>query len=212
MKEVGVAVARPPSFFTVTYVEVVPPLAAQAESVLTAYREASRFDAGLASFDLMHRLDRPNQFTLLCGWSNQEAFDTHAIGSHATRLNRNLQAILAAPNDTRQHTGLAVGGARTSGRGGITAVTHVDVIPAHKDGGMAALAQLAEDSRKHRGNLRFEVWQQTNRPNHFTLVETWSSREAFDSHAMAAETRDFRMQLALMTGALYDERLYRMVS
>jgi quinol monooxygenase YgiN len=211
MTEIGVAGARSPdpSFFTVTYVEAVPPSAAQAASLLTVYREARRIDDGLVSFEVMRRLDRPSQFTVLCAWTNGEAFDTHAAGSQATRLNRDLEPILAAPNDTRQHTGLAVGGASVVGRAGITAVTHVDVVPAHKDGGMAALARLAEEGRKHPGNLRFDVWQQANRPNHFTVVETWSSRRAFDSHAVAAETRGFRTQLALMTGALYDERLYR---
>ena len=180
--------------------------------MLATYRDASRNDDGLASFELMRRLDRPNQFTVLCGWSSQEAFDAHATGSEATKVNRDPEKILAAPNDTCLQTALATSGARTGGGAAITAVTHVDVVPAHKDGGMAALTGLAEESRKHPGNLRFGVWQQTNRPNHFTVVETWSSRKAFDSHAMAAETRDFRMQLAVMTGALYDERLYRMVS
>jgi quinol monooxygenase YgiN len=88
-------------------------------------------------------------------------------------------------------------------------VTHVDVVPQHKDDAVVALEQLAEESQRHGGNVRFDVWQQTNRPNHFTVVETWSSRRTFDAHSMAGETRDFRSKLAGMTGALYDERLYR---
>jgi quinol monooxygenase YgiN len=50
-------------------------------------------------------------------------------------------------------------------------VTHVDVIPPRKDDGVAMLRQLAADSRQREGNLRFEVVQQMNRPNHFTGVE-----------------------------------------
>ena len=91
----------------------------------------------------------------------------------------------------------------------VTAVTHVDVIPPQKDNGVAAVKQLAEDSRKQNGNVRFDVYQQTNRPNHFTVVETWSSRAAYDAHFVTAQTKDFRTKLATMTGALYDERLYR---
>jgi quinol monooxygenase YgiN len=52
------------------------------------------------------------------------------------------------------------------------------------------------------------VLQQTNRPNHFTVVEAWKDRNAFDAHGMAAHTRQFRDRLAPMSGALYDERLY----
>ena len=75
----------------------------------------------------------------------------------------------------------------------------------------AAVKQLAEDSRKHAGNLTFDVWQQTNRPNHFTVVESWANRGAFDVHEMQKETREFRMKLGPMSGALYDERLYKVL-
>ena len=57
----------------------------------------------------------------------------------------------------------------------------------------------------------FDVWQQTNRPNHFTVVEAWGSRGAFDVHEMQKETREFRIKLAPMSGALYDERLYKVL-
>ena len=75
----------------------------------------------------------------------------------------------------------------------------------------SSACRLAADSRRHEGNLRLDVWQQTNRPNHFTVVESWADREAFDAHGAAPETKDFRAHLADMTGALYDERLYRLL-
>ena len=123
-------------------------------------------------------------------------------------LNHKLATTLAAPDDTRQHNGLAVA-AQKPGKDDIYAVTHVDVIPPQRDNGVAAVKQLAEDSRKHAGNFRFDVWQQTNRPNHFTVVEAWNSRGAFDLHSMQKETKEFRTKLGTMTGALYDERLYK---
>ena len=87
-------------------------------------------------------------------------------------------------------------------------VTHVDVVPPQKDNAMAELKVLAEESRKQTGNLRFDVWQQANRPNHFTVIEAWSNRGAFDLHQMQRPTKEFRGKLTTMTGALYDERLY----
>jgi quinol monooxygenase YgiN len=88
-------------------------------------------------------------------------------------------------------------------------VTHVDVPPPRKDDCVALLRTLAAASRKETGNLRYDVVQQSNRPNHFTVIEVWRSRKDFDQHAAAAPARAFRDQLTPMSGALYDERLYR---
>ncbi len=204
--------AQSPAFFTLTYVEVVPPSADQASSLLTEYREASSRDYGTASVELMQRLHRRNQFVVVAAWTVQEAFESHLRTAHLGRLNRELAPLLAAPTDTRQHTGLAVGAGRAGGVRSLNVVTHVDVTPPNKDDAEVALRQFADDSRRQAGNLRFDVWQQTNRPNHFSVVETWSSRRAFEAHGMASQTKDFRTKLAIMTGALYDERLYKTLS
>ena len=73
---------------------------------------------------------------------------------------------------------------------------------------MAALKAMSEDTANDAGNIRYEVLQQANRGNHFTVVETWADRKALDAHAMAAHTRAFRNKLAPIAGALYDERIY----
>ena len=205
------ALAQTATFYTVTYVEVGPVLAKVGASALKTYREGARKDTGAVSLEVLQRIDRPNQFVVLGSWTNQMAFDAHAAGDHVKKLNEKLATTLAAPNDTRQHNGLAVAPAKSGGKDPIYAVTHVDVIPPQKDNGVAAVKQLAEDSRKHANNLSFDVWQQTNRPNHFTVVESWGNRGSFDLHEMQKETREFRTKLATMTGALYDERLYKML-
>ena len=110
------------------------------------------------------------------------------------------------------HTALSIGPIDApSTRGGIYVATHVDVIPPRKDDGVAALKRLGEDSRRVPDNVRFELVQQINRPNHFTVIEIWKDAKAVETHSMAAPTREFRDKLATMTGALYDERLYRAI-
>lgn len=203
------APAADATFYTVTYIEVVPPSAVKTATLLKIYRDASRKDAGAVRIDLKQRLDRPNQFTVVGAWADQKAYEAHVATAHAKSLNEKLAATLAAPIDTRQHNALAVGEIKTARGASVSAVTHVDVIPPQKDNGIAAVKQLAEDSRKQTGNLRFDVFQQTNRPNHFTVVETWANRAAYDAHYMHAQTKEFRGKLIAMTGALYDERLYR---
>lgn len=203
------AFAQGATFYTVTYIEVVPAAAVQTAGLLKVYRDASRKDAGAVRVDVNERLDRPNQFTVVAAWADQKAYEANVATAHAKALNDKLTAVLAAPIDTRQHNALAVADSKAARGAAITAVTHVDVIPPQKDNGIAAVKQLAEDSRKQNGNVRFDVFQQTNRPNHFTVVETWTNRPAYDGHFVQAPTKDFRTKLIAMTGALYDERLYR---
>ena len=200
-------------FYTATYVEVMPPSTAQGAALLRQYREASRKDEGHLRVEVLQRIDRPNQFAIVAAWTSAKAFEAHGAAAPAREFRARLQPLLASPNDERLHTGLSVGPApATDGGGALYVVTHVDVIPPRKDDSVALLKQLAEDSRKEAGNLRFDVVQQTNRPNHFTVVEAWKDRAAFDAHGMAAPTRRFRDQLAPMSGALYDERLYMLLN
>jgi quinol monooxygenase YgiN len=206
------AVAQNATFYTATYVEVGPLLAKVGAATLKAYRDPARKDKGAVHLDVFENIDRPNQFVVLGAWADQAAYDAHKASTHFKTLNEKLQSMLVAPTDTRQHTALAGSTAVApdkSARDAIVAITHVDVIPPQKDNGIAALKQLAEDSRQHAGNLQFHVWQQVDRPNHATVIEAWNSRGAFNIHQMRSETRDFRTKLAPMSGALYDERLYK---
>lgn len=80
--------------------------------------------------------------------------------------------------------------------------TGVCMLPIHARGG-------AETSRKDAGNVRFEVWQQTSRQNHSTIVEVWQDQPAFEAHVRAGHTRQFREKFQPLSGSLYDERLYK---
>ena len=72
--------------------------------------------------------------------------------------------------------------------------------------------ELAEDGRSQKGAVRFESLTQNSRPNHMTVVEIWSDRKAFGAHSTAAHMKQFREKLTLMSGSLYDERLYKAVN
>ncbi len=113
--------------------------------------------------------------------------------------------------DDRVHTGfeIASGPAGKVPAGAIFVVTHVDVPPPKKDECEVALKALAADSRKEAGVERFEVFQQSSRPNHFTVVEVWKNQKAYEAHITSAHNKKFRDTLTPMTGALYDERLYK---
>jgi quinol monooxygenase YgiN len=114
--------------------------------------------------------------------------------------------------DERVHVTTSAGPLQPGPAGdAVYVVTHVDVIPPRKDDGLAALKQLAGDARGSAGNVRFEVVQQTNRPNHFTVVEIWKDANAVATHSMSEAMRRFRDALGPMSGALYDERLFKAI-
>ncbi len=167
----GAARAQDAAFFTVTYLEVGPGAAGRTRlGVLKTYRDAGRKDAGNMRFDLLQRIDRRNQFTVLASWKDQKSYEAHVTGDAIKQMHATLGPTMIAPPDIRQHNALTVAAAQDTGRGAIVAVTHVDVIPTHKDNTIAALKQLVGENRKADGNLRYDIWQQTNRPNHFTVV------------------------------------------
>ena len=91
-------------------------------------------------------------------------------------------------------------------------LTHVDLIGAKKDDGLAAIKQLSNDSAQDTGILRYDVLQQGNRPNHLTVVEVWRGKGALEKHEAAAHTRKFRELLLPMSGSLYDQRLYQAIN
>jgi quinol monooxygenase YgiN len=210
----GVAPAQAPApspiagpIYVVMYVEVMPTAGA---TLLRAYRDAVRREDGNLRCEIAERIGQPNQFVMLLVWRDQKAFDANAARASTSEMREKIAAIRNAPTDERVHVSLATGPLDVRApKEAVYVVTHVDVIPPRKDDGVVALRRLAEDSLKDDGNVRFEVVQQVNRPNHFTVVEIWSSARQLEAHSMAASTRRFRDALAPITGALYDERMYR---
>jgi quinol monooxygenase YgiN len=90
-------------------------------------------------------------------------------------------------------------------------VTHIDVMPAFSDGAGKAIQKYAAESRKDKGAIGIEGLVQDGRPNHFTIVETWQNREAFEAHAGTAHAHEFRDTLQPMLGAPFDERLHEVL-
>ncbi len=201
------------AIYVVSYLEVMPPSTGEAAALLRRYREASRNDEGHVRLEVLQQAGRPDHFTIAEVWRDQQAFDAHGMAAHTRQFREQLRPLNVSPCDERSHTGLALGATRAAQPEGATyVVTHADAVPPAKDAAIALLKQLAEASRNDDGNVRFEVWQQTSRQNHCTIVEIWRDQPAFEAHAMAPHTRQFREQFQPLTGSLYDERLYRMLA
>ena len=199
--------------YVVTYVEARPNARDEAAALLKSYRDASRAAAGNMRSVVVRSAIRPGQFVVAAAWKDKAAWDTHMAAAGTKEFREKLNALRNAPADDRFHNSLSVGPMDVpQGVGAVYAVTHVDVIPPQRENAVAALKVLGDASRNAGGNVRYEIVQQTNRPNHFTVFEIWRSREVFDANGMSAHQREFRDKLAGMTGALYDERLYEILN
>ena len=199
--------------YLTTYIEALPYDALSAQSgaalALERYRDSSRREAGNLRFDVLVELGRPNRFVIIQAWRNAEALDAHDQGDGAAKYRQAIGPMLSAPPDIRNNAALVLDSEPHENRpGALYVVTHVDVTPDHEDDCVALLRSMSDATIKDAGNLRYDVFQQKNRPNHFTVTEAWANRKALADHTAAAHTRAFRQQLSPMSGALYDERVY----
>ena len=195
--------------YVVTYIEVRPNAKDEGAALVRAYRDASRAAKGNLRAVAVQRM-RAGHFVLVSAWQNKAAWDAAGEGTKTQR--EKLHAIRNAPTDDRFHNALAVGPMDLPAvKGGLYLVSHVDVIPPQKDNAIVALKALGDANRAAAGSVRYDIVQQTNRPNHFTVVEMWRSRNDYEANSMSLHQREFRDKLALMTGALYDERLYEIL-
>ncbi len=230
-------------YFVVTYIEAAPSAMKKVEGLIKKHSAASRKEAGSLRFEALQRNGRSNHFLLLEVWADKGAREAHAKSDSTVAFRKALQPLLYSPYDERPHVGLMAakpGKAVKSGSGAVFAVTHVDIIPPEQfppckrqvsetgPCGNAMVEKLATDSRKHKGNLRFDVLTQANRPNHMTLVEVWHGTKDQQAHAVNKDSMNFRDALSgivpgsgvaadplfvlnPLTGSLYDEQLYTVI-
>ena len=228
-------------YFIITYIEAAPRQANKAAALIRAHRNASKADQGNLRFEALRRIGERNHFMILEAWTDQAARDAHAKAAHTVDFRKNLQPLLYSPYDERPHVGLAATDPAKTPQGSkrtVYAVTHVDIIPTEQfppckrqvdaagPCGNAMVEKLVADSRKEKGNMRFDALTQESRPNHMAIIEMWRSPRAQEAHLTAAGTTAFRDELSgikpgsgvnadplfvpnPLSGSLYDERLYR---
>jgi quinol monooxygenase YgiN len=196
--------------YLATYVEVMPNAVAPGIALLKQYRDASLKEDGNLRAVALAEIERPNRFVVVEAWRDKAALEAHGQSAATLKFRDKLKPIADAPYDERITNALYVTQGKTESQSGaLFVVTHVDVIPPGKDDCMAALKAMSADTASDAGNISYEVLQQANRGNHFTVIEAWTNRKALDAHAMAAHTRAFRDKISPVAGALYDERIYK---
>jgi quinol monooxygenase YgiN len=201
----------------VQYVDVAPRAQPTVAATLGKARGTVRKIDGNLSFQAFGELGRPGRFTIVSAWRDQKALDAYGASGDGKQLRAALDLVRVTAIDERAFALIAgdplsgASGRPAAGRGAVQVVTHMDSIPTFKDEAAAALKRLAEASLKDPGLVRYQVLVQTNRGNHFQLLETWRDQKALDAHIAADHTRGFRDAIAPGTGSPYDERLYKAI-
>ncbi|MBT5032342.1 MAG: hypothetical protein HOM55_08625 [Proteobacteria bacterium] len=239
----GTVLSNAPTWI-VTYIEVAADAVDQTEALIKEQTATSKNEAGNLRFEGLQRINRGNHFVILEAWTDADARAAHAASSHTMAFREALQPVLYAPYDERPHVGLAAtnpGDVPQGNDSTIYVITHADIIPPEQfppcnrrpdpagPCGNGLLINLAESSRSHAGNLRFDILTQSNRPNHMTVVEMWDNADSQMAHQIQPDKKAFRDELAgieansgvnpdpqfvlnMMTGSLWDERTFRLIS
>ena len=197
--------------YIVAYTEVAPSAASEAGKLILAYANEARKAAGAVQIEALQRISDSSHFALIEQWQSLNAKQAFAATEPATRFRAALAPLQSAAYDERIHSGLSVGPSTPASGDPVVILTHVDVIPTQVEPGTARVKGFVEEGRTARGNRRFDDLVQISRKNHFTVVESWDSpadKQAWISTKTAAA---FRQELQPMSGALYDERAFKLL-
>jgi len=197
--------------FIVTYMEVAPGSAPEAGKLILAYAGEARKASGAVQIDAVQRISDPGHFVILEQWQSLAAKQAFAATDPVTKFRAALSPLQSAAYDERIHSALSVGPSKSASGDAIVIVTHVDVVPTQVEPGTAKVKAFVEEGRNANGNRRFDDLVQISRKNHFTVVESWDSLSDKSAWISGKTARTFREELQPMSGALYDERAYKML-
>lgn len=197
--------------FIVTYAEVAPSAAADARKLFLGYVNDARKASGAVQIDAVQRISDPGHFALIEQWQSLAAKQAFAATEPVAKFRAALNPLQSAAYDERIHASLSVGSAKPASADAIVVLTHVDVVPTQVEPGTAKVKAFVEEGRNAPGNLRFDDVVQANRKNHFTVIEVWNSAADKNAWISSRTARIFREELQPMSGALYDERVYKFV-
>ncbi|PYR68135.1 MAG: hypothetical protein DMF88_10440 [Acidobacteria bacterium] len=193
----------------VVYLEVAPADVNRAIAALKTYRQSTQKTAGVTSVAVLQQIGRPNLFAIEEHWSDAASLQAHLASADVRRLRDDLQSALLAPIDHRPLAPVAVQpSTRVASDQAIYVLTHADA-GAGREMVPGMLQEIAAAARRENGNVLFDGTVQPNRTNHFTVMEVWNDQKAFEAHQAAEHTRKFRAAFAPLSGALYDERIYK---
>ena len=194
------------------YFEVAPSEVSRTATVLKTYRQAAQKAAGVTRVQVLQQIGRPNFFAVAEKWRDSAALQAQLGSADNKKLRDDLQSALISPFDERLLGAVTAQPAnRAAAEQAIYVLTHADAA-AKREEVPGMLQELATAARRESGNVLFDATVQPSRTNHFTLIEVWSDQKAYEAHETASTTKRFRSAFGAVSGALYDERIYKSIN
>jgi quinol monooxygenase YgiN len=198
--------------WALTFIEVRIEARGHAASVLRQRAQGLREQAAPRAQIALQEWSRPERFVLLECEEQAASSDGEREAHPATEP---LVEELTAPPDRRRNREFGqVAGvtcANADEHANVYVIAHVDISAPDHLRAEAALRQLTAAARQSTGNVRFDIWQQTDRANHFNLIGGWISESQFYAFKASRMARDFRQTIGPLLDSPYDERLLRRV-
>ena len=89
-------------------------------------------------------------------------------------------------------------------------VAYIEVKPSSRAQAVATLKQYRDATHRDDFNIRLELFEQTDRPGHFVIVETWKTAASFDAKAPARKQLEDAFETLRTSG--WDTRPYKTLS
>ena len=86
-------------------------------------------------------------------------------------------------------------------------VSYIEVKPSARAVAIGTLKQYRDIVRREDNNIRLELFEQSDRPGHFVIVETWRTPAAYD--AKAAQRKQLSESMESMRVSGWDTRPYK---
>jgi quinol monooxygenase YgiN len=199
------------STYVVTYIEVAPASTPAARQLIFDHSIDARKASGAVEIEALQRIDYPHHFALVEQWQSPGAKQAYTSSDTVTKFRAALGPLQSAAYDERIHHALSVGASMPLSADPVVIVTHVDVVPTALAPGAGSVKTFVEQGRGAAGNRRFDAWTQTSRQNHMTVVEYWDGLADKNAWISTPTAKSFREGLHPMSGALYDERAYKLL-
>jgi quinol monooxygenase YgiN len=87
--------------YVLTHADAIPPAKDEAITSLQQLAEASRQDEGNVRFEVLQQRSRPNHFTVVEIWQDQEAFEAHTMAAHTRQFRERFQPLTGSLYDER---------------------------------------------------------------------------------------------------------------
>jgi quinol monooxygenase YgiN len=96
----------PGAVHVVTHVDVPPPSKDDCISLLKALADESRKEAGMVGFEVLQQTSRPNHFSVIEIWKDQDAYTRHITAPHTKTFREKLTPMSGALYDERLYDAL----------------------------------------------------------------------------------------------------------